>query len=103
MRTISPELIGSIFSGLVLVIGAAATFTANRSRQSGEERKTLRRRVRLLERKVLAAVQHIFTLESDLAQRGLPVPSRPAVLEADDDDDPPATPTPRNASDASSG
>ena len=94
MHIISVEAIGAVFSGLVLVIGALATFTANRSRRVGEDRKALKRQYRNLQRKFLAGVQHIFKLETELAERGIHVPPRPAILEADDDDDDSVAPTP---------
>lgn len=94
MSKISVEAIGSIFSGLVLVIGALATYTANRSRRVAEDQKHLRRQFRTLQKKFIAACQHMFRLETELAERGLNVPARPAILEADDDDDQPAAPTP---------
>jgi hypothetical protein len=94
VNTISVEAIGSIFSGLVLVIGALATYTANRSRRIGEDQRQLRKQYRGLQRKFLAAVAHMFVLETELAERNLPVPARPAILEADDDDDEPIAATP---------
>lgn len=90
----SPELLGSIFSGLVLVIGALATYTAARSRRVGEDTRTLRRQARAYQKRFLAAMAHIFRLEVDLAERGIPVPPRPAALEDTDDDDPPVQPAP---------
>lgn len=92
----SPELLGSIFSGVVLIIGALATYTAARSRRVGEDSRHLRRAYRTLEKRFLAAVRHIFRLEELLALRGVEPPKRPAELEAsDDDDDAPIGPTPR--------
>lgn len=97
VSTISPELLGSIFSGLVLVIGALATFTATRSRRVSEDTRTLRKQARDYQKRFLAAMAHIFKLEVDLAERGIPVPPRPAVLEDPDDDDGPLPPTPASA------
>ncbi len=94
MIPISPELVGSIFSGLVLLVGALATYTASRSRRVGEDARSLRRDLRTLQRRYVAALQHIFHMETVLADRGLRVPERPAELEADDDDEPPIAPTP---------
>jgi hypothetical protein len=91
---ISPELVGSVFSGLVLLVGALATYTASRSRRVGEDARSLRRDLRALQKRYVAALQHIFHMETTLADRGLAVPVRPAELEADDDD-PPVAPTPR--------
>ncbi len=96
MRTIelSPELISSIFGGIVLIIGSLATYTASRSRRLGEDQRQLRRNFRELQKKYLAVLAHLFKLETELAERGIEVPARPAALEADDDDDPPIVPTP---------
>jgi len=95
VNDISPELVGSIFSGLVLLVGALATYTASRSRRVGEDARTLRRDLRTLQKKYVKALQHIFRMETVLADRGFDVPARPAELEAADDDDPPIAPTPR--------
>lgn len=95
MIDLSPELVGSIFSGLVLLVGALATYTASRSRRVGEDARTLRRDLRALQKRYVAALAHIFRMETTLANRGLDIPARPAELEAADDDDPPIAPTPR--------
>ncbi len=92
MSAIEPELLNSVFSGLVLLVGALATYTASRSRRIGEDQRALRRQFRTLQRKYLAAVGHMFVLEVELAERSIRVPARPAILEADDDDDQPVTP-----------
>ncbi len=93
----SAELIGSVFSGLVLLVGALATYTANRSRRLGEDQRTLRRQARSYQKRFLAAMSHIFRLEVELAERGIHVPARPSVLEDADDDDDGALPPPRPA------
>lgn len=90
MIAISPELIGSIFTGLTGLLAALAAFTANRNRRISEDSKAIRRQARTIQKKLLAALTHIFTLEHELAERGIPVPARPEVLEQDDDDDGPA-------------
>lgn len=100
---VSVELIGSVFSGLVLLVGALATFTANRSRRLGEDQRALRRQARSYQRRFLAAMAHIFKLEVELAERGLAVPVRPGVLEDADDDDGPVLPPPRPEGDTGAG
>lgn len=99
MIHISPEIVGSLFTGLTGLLAALAAFTATRNRRITEDRKTLKRQARLLQRKVVAALDHIFDLEAALARRGLPIPERPAILEMDDDDDdlPPARPAPASS------
>lgn len=99
MRLIDPQLIGSIFSGLVLLVGALATYTASRSRRIGEDQRALRRQYRGLQRRFLAAAGHIFRLETELAERGILVPTRPGELDDDGDDEdrplvPPVLPPP---------
>jgi hypothetical protein len=96
---VSPELIGSLFTGLTGLLAGLAAFTATRSRRVAEDRKALRRRNRFLQRFATAALDHIFDLERLLSGRGLPVPARPAILEMDDDDDEPAA-RPSAAADA---
>lgn len=98
--SVSAELIGSVFSGLVLLVGALATYTANRSRRLGEDQRALRKQARSYQRRFLAAMAHIFRLEVELAEKGLPVPARPGVLEDADDDDGPVLPPPRPAGDS---
>lgn len=83
----SVELVSAIFTGLTGLLAAVAAVLANRSRRVTEDSRTIRKQARQLQRKLLAALSHIFTLETELAERGLAVPPRPDVLESDDDDD----------------
>jgi len=88
----SAEAIAAIFTGLTGLIAALAAYTANRSRRVGLEQKVLRKRVRSLERQVLALAEHTFTLELEIARNGGRVPDRPLILEqmdADADDEDP--------------
>lgn len=87
MVPISPELLGSLFTGLTGLLAALAAFTATRSRRVAEDRKALRKQARGLQRRFVTALDHIFDLEQLLARRGLPIPARPEILEMDDDDD----------------
>lgn len=83
----SVELITALGTGLTSILGALAVLLANRSRRVTEDSRQVRRQARELQRKFVAALSHIFTLETELARRGLTVPSRPDVLERDEDDD----------------
>lgn len=104
MNKISVEAIGALFAGLAGSLGALAALVSALSRRSTEDRKFLRRRLRLLERKFLAAMAHMYVLEEDLSQRPpCTVPERPALLEADDDDDPPAPAGPRHTQSGTGG
>lgn len=93
----SPEGIAAIFTGLTGLIAALAAFTANRSRRVAADQRSLRKRVRLLEKQVVALVEHTFVLELEIAARGGRVPERPPILEqlADDDEDPDSEPAAR--------
>lgn len=88
--TLSVELISAVFTGLTGLLAATAAVLANRSRRVGEDSRAVRRQARLLQKKLLAALQHIFSLEHELAERGITPPARPEILEMDDDDDGPA-------------
>lgn len=92
----TPEAIAAIFTGLTGVIAALAAFTANRSRRVAADQRALRKRVRSLERQVLALVEHTFILELEIARTGGKIPDRPLILENldDDDDEAPPAPTP---------
>lgn len=90
----SVEIVSAMFTGLTGLLAAIAALLANRSRRVTEDSRLLRRQVRQLQRKVLAALQHIFALEHELAERGIRIPARPEILEADDEDD---GPTPQTA------
>lgn len=83
----SPELINAVFSGLVLLLGALAGLLTVRGRQAGVRRRDYRD----LQRKLVAALGHVFRLETQLAAVGQEPPPRPAVLELDESD---AAPTP---------
>jgi hypothetical protein len=81
----SPELVNAAFSGLVLLLGALGGLLTIRGRQAGVRR----REYRDVQRRFIAALGHIFKLETALAAVGQQPPARPAILEPDDEDDPP--------------
>lgn len=83
----SVEMISAVFTGCVGILTALAALLANRSRRVGEDNRAIRRQARELQRKFLVAIGHIFTLETELAKRGAPVPARPEILDKDEDDD----------------
>jgi hypothetical protein len=83
----SVEMISAVFTGLTGLLAGLAAVLANRSRRVSEDSRAVRRGYRDLQKRFTAALQHIFTLETELAQRGLRVPARPEILEKDDDDD----------------
>lgn len=88
-----PTVITAVFQGAVVLLGALGITAAQRS-----NRTTVRvRDHRALQRRYLVAISHVFTLETDLAERGLPVPRRPKELD-DDDDGLPPSPLPAPAS-----
>jgi len=90
---VSPEVINALFQGAVLLLGALGLTAANR----GRRQVVTRRDYRALQRRYLAALSHVFSLESELAARGIRAPDRPAELEDDDDDGPTLPPTPEPA------
>jgi hypothetical protein len=94
---VSVEVISAVFTGLTGLLAAVAAVLANRSRRVGEDSRAIKRQYRLLQRKLLAALEHIFALEHELAARGIPRPERPEILEQDDDDGPAPTPARANA------
>lgn len=77
----TPELITALFTGAVGVVGALSAFTANRSKQIAIDQKTLRSRVRALERQNIALLRHVHRLEVALAGLGADVPDRPSELD----------------------
>jgi hypothetical protein len=84
---LSVELISAIFTGLIGLLSGLGVLLATQRRRSDQDSREVRREYRELQRKLVAALRHIFTLETTLAQRGLPTPERPEILEKDDDDD----------------
>lgn len=91
---LDPQVINSLFQGLVLVLGAVGTLFAIRSRNAEVTRREYRRtRTRLH-----LALAYIYRLGDELAERGIPIPTRPAGLDEDEDD--PAPPVRGGASDA---
>ena len=83
---VDPPTINAVFSGLVLLLGALATLITARGRRAGVQR----REFRALQRRYLAALTHIFSLESLVAGLGVAPPARPAAIESADDDELPA-------------
>lgn len=82
----SVEMISALFTGLTGLLAALAAVLANRSRRVSEDSRSIRKQARDLQRRYIAAIGHIFALETELARRGLSVPPRPEILESDDDD-----------------
>jgi hypothetical protein len=81
---IDPAVVSTVFTGLVGLLGGVATLTAARSRKVGVQRRDYRRtRTRLQ-----IALIYIYRLGDELAERGIPIPPRPAGLDEDDDDEP---------------
>jgi hypothetical protein len=87
---LSVELISATFTGLTGLLAAVAAVLAGRSRRVAEDGRFYRRLAREAQRKFLAALAHINLLEEELVQARHPVPPRPEILEADEDDDGPA-------------
>ncbi|MDN5919069.1 MAG: hypothetical protein L0I76_28910 [Pseudonocardia sp.] len=93
---LDPQVINSLFQGLVLVLGGIGTLLAVRSRRAEVTTREYRRtRTRLH-----LALAYVYRLGDELAERGIPIPPRPPGLD-DDEEDP--TPPPRRGgvSDAS--
>jgi hypothetical protein len=88
----SVEMISAVFTGLTGLLAGLAAVLANRSRRVSEDSRAIRRGYRELQRKFNVGLTHIFTLETLLARRGLPVPERPKILEMDEGDDDGSTP-----------
>jgi hypothetical protein len=85
---LSVELISAIFTGLTGLLAATAAVLAGRSRRTAEDGRFYRRLAREAQKKFLAALAHINLLEEELVQARRPVPPRPELLEADEDDEP---------------
>lgn len=87
----SVEVISAMFTGLTGLLAAVAAVLAGRSRRVAEDGRFYRRLAREVQRKFLAALAHINLLEEELVQARRPVPPRPEILEADEDDDGPTS------------
>jgi len=94
---LSTEAISAIFTGLTGLLAVIAGMLANRSRRRSEDSRAARKLYRELQKRFLAAMEHIFALEQELVEARRPVPPRPEILEQDDDDDGPPPPTPVGA------
>ena len=79
-----------MFGGLALLVGALATYTANRSRRVSEDQRLRKQQLRQYRDRYESALAYIYRLREELAERGLPIPPRPKILEDDDDDDVPS-------------
>ena len=88
--TVDPPTINAVFSGLVLLLGALATLVTARSKRVGVQRREFRK----LQRRYLAGLGHIFSLETILAGAGIAPPPRPPLIDQNDEDEEavPATP-----------
>jgi hypothetical protein len=94
---LSVELISAVFTGLTGLLAATAAVLAGRSRRVAEDGRFYRRLARETHRKFRAALAHIYLLEEELIHARRPVPPRPEILEADEDDDGPAPTRPAGA------
>jgi hypothetical protein len=90
VSAISPELVSAAFGGLALLVGALATYTANRSRRVSEDQRLRKQQLRQYRDRYEAALAYSWRLREELAERGIPIPARPRILEDDDGDDVPA-------------
>jgi hypothetical protein len=84
---VDAQLIGAVFNGLVLLLGAVGGLLAVRGKRAAVSRRDHRD----LQRRFVVALRHIFALETGLAAAGLDVPPRPAELDEGDEED--AAPT----------
>jgi hypothetical protein len=90
----SPEVLNALFQGAVVLLGALGLTAGARANRAAVRIRDHR----ALQRRYLVALSHIFTLETDLAERGAPVPRRPAEIEdSPDDGGIPPTPAPVGA------
>lgn len=78
-----------MFGGLALLVGALATFTANRSRRVSEDQRLRKQQLRQYRDRLEAALEYVYRLREELAQHGHRIPPRPRLLEDDDEDEPP--------------
>ena len=79
----SADQLVAILQGTAVLVGALGLGVAQRNKRA----RVSRRAWRDLERRFLSAMEHIFTLEFELAERGIPRPPRPRTLESSEDDD----------------
>ena len=87
---LSPELVSAAFGGLALLVGALATYTANRSRRVVEDQRLRKRQLKRYRDMYEAAIAYIYRLRKELLERGIPVPPLPKILEDEDEDDAPS-------------
>lgn len=85
-----PELVSSLFGGLALLVGALATFTASRSKRIGEDQRFRKRELRRYRDRDEVLVAYVYRMRRELAERGLPIPALPKILEDDDEHDVPS-------------
>lgn len=76
----TPELLNIVFTGLVALVGAFATFQARRSQRNGEELRALRDEVRALRRQRRLADQYLGRVLRIVDFRGIAIPSPPEGL-----------------------
>lgn len=73
--------IGIIFSGITGILIALTGIQDRRQRRAVQQMRQWAKRVRLLERVTVAAIDHIHDLEMLLATNGHRAPKRPRLLD----------------------
>lgn len=79
----SPELIGSIFAGIVALVSAAGTYAATRNKRLVKSERSLRRENQNLRRLFEIALRYIYRLRRQLISLGRSPVKAPAELELD--------------------
>lgn len=79
----SPELIGSIFAGIVAIVSAAGTYAATRNKRLVKSERTLRRENQNLRNLSEVALSYIYRLRRQLISNGRTPAKAPSELELD--------------------
>lgn len=82
----TPELIGSIFAGVVALVSAAGTYAATRNKRLVKSERTLRRENRILRERNELKLRYIYRLRKQVIGHGREPVKPPPGLDLDDEE-----------------
>lgn len=82
----SPELVGSIFAGIVALVSAAGTYAATRNKRLVKSERSLRKENRNLRERNELKLKYIYRLRKQIISFGRTPVKPPAALSLDEEE-----------------